>query len=211
MTKSLFKNKKRGFTLIETLVVLGIFILALGAVNGFLIYAYRAKDFSLAQALAIDSARNGINKLTEELREAIQSDSGTYLLESGQNFEIIFYSDIDKNDQVERVRYFLEDEELKKGVIEPSGTPVDYSGPEKIKIVSDYVKNTSSIPLFYFYDQAYAGKETDLPLITPVTGDLLDEITLIGFKMEIDVNPERGPKILDIESKVQLRNTKQNY
>jgi len=210
MMKLLLKKKQRGFTLIETLVVLGIFILALGAVNGFLIYAYRAKGFSLAQAMAIDSARNGVNKLTKELREAIQSDSGTYLLASGEDFEIIFYSDIDENDQVERVRYFLEDEELKRGVINPSGEPIDYSGPEEIKIISDYVKNTSSTPLFYFHDQTYAGKETDLPLTTPVPGDILDEITLIGIKMTVDVNPDRAPRILEIESKAQLRNTKQN-
>jgi len=211
MMKLLFKKKQRGFTFIETLVVLGIFIFALTAVNGFMIYAYRAKGFSLAQALAIDSARNGVNKLTKELREAIQSDSGTYLLASGDDFEIIFYSDIDKDDQVKRVRYFLEEEKLKKGMIKPSGNPVDYSGPEEIKIISDYVKNTSSTPLFYFYDQTHAGKETDLPLATPVPGDILDEITLIGIKMAVDVNPERAPGVLEIESKVQLRNTKQNY
>jgi len=210
MTK-LNTNNQRGFTLIETLVVLGIFILALGAVSSFIIYAYQAKGFSLAQALAIDSARNGVNKLTKELREAIQSDSGTYLLESGEDFEIIFYSDIDKDDQVERVRYFLEEEELKKGVINHSGEPIDYSGPEEKKIISKYVKNTSSTPLFYFYDQTYAGKETDLPLATPVPGDILDEITLIGIKIAVDVNPDRAPRVLEIESKVQLRNTKQNY
>jgi len=209
--KLLFKNKQSGFTIIETLVVLGIFILAMGAVSGFIIYAYRAKSFSMDQAMAIDSARNGINKLTKELREAIQSDSGTYLLESGEDFEIIFYSDIDKDNQVERVRYFLEDEELKKGVINPAGEPIDYSGPEEKKIVSKYVKNTSSNPLFYFYDQTYAGKETDIPLSTPIPGDILDEITLIGVKMAIDVNPHRAPRVLEIESKIQLRNTKQNY
>jgi len=44
-----------------------------------------------------------------------------------------------------------------------------------------------------------------------VAGDLLDEVTLIGIKMKIDINPERAPNVLDIQSKSQLRNTKQNY
>lgn len=203
--------KQKGLTLIETVVFLAIFVFALTALSGFLIYFYRVQGFSLAQASAIDSARQGVSQMTKEIREAIQSDSGAYLLESCQDFELIFYSDIDKDEQVERVRYFLEDEQLKKGVIKPTGWPVDYSGPEEIKIVSRHVKNATSTPLFYFYDRTYAGQETDSPLETPVASDLLDEVTLIGIKMQIDVNPERTPKVLNIQSKSQLRNTKQNY
>jgi len=201
--------KQKGLTLIETVVFLAIFVFALTVLSGFLIYTYRAQGFSLAQASAIDSARRGVSQITKEIREAIQSDSGTYLLESCRDFELIFYSDIDKDDQVERVRYFLEEEQLKKGVSKPAGQPVDYSGSEEIRIVSECVKNTSSTPLFYYYDQSYAGQETDLPLETPVAGDLLDEVTLIGIKMKIDINPERAPNVLDIQSKSQLRNTKQ--
>jgi prepilin-type N-terminal cleavage/methylation domain-containing protein len=210
MIKLISKNKKTGFTLIEAMIALAIFIFALGAVSGFLIYSYRAQKFSLAQALVTESARQGVKQLTKELREAIQSDSGQYLLESAQDFEVIFYSDIDQDDQVERIRYFLENEQLKKGVINPSGQPIDYSGPEQVKTISSYLKNTSSTPLFYFYDQTYAGQETDLPLDSPVPGDILDEISLVGIKMAIDVNPGRAPEILNIESKIQLRNTKQN-
>ncbi|MFH0906838.1 MAG: hypothetical protein V1829_01135 [bacterium] len=165
----------------------------------------------MSKALVIDSARRGTYNIARELREAIQSDSGTYLLESCDDFELIFYSDIDKDNQVERIRYFLEDEKLKKGVINPAGNPVDYTEEEQIDIISYYLKNNEETPLFYFYDKTYSGKETDLALDSPIPGDLLDEVTLIGIKLKIDVNPERAPEILDIETKVQLRNTKQNY
>ena len=197
--------------MIETVVFLAIFVFALTALSGFLIYTYRAKEFSLAQALAISSARQGVSQIGKELREAIQSDSGTYLLESCQSFDLVFYSDIDKDDQVERVHYFLEDEQLKKGTIQPSGQPVAYSEPEEIRTVSRYVKNSTSSPLFCFYDQTYAGQETDLPLDAPLAGHLLDEVTLIEIKLKVDVNPERAPMILNIKTKSQLRNTKQNH
>ncbi len=202
---------QKGLTLIETVVFLAIFVFTLTALSGFLIYTYRAKEFSMAQALAISSARQGISQIGKEAREAIQSDSGTYLLESCQDFDLIFYSDIDKDDQVERVHYFLENEQLKKGTIQPSGQPVAYSGPEEIKIISNHLKNTTSSPLFYFYDRTYSGQESDLPLATPVSGDLLDEVSLIGIEMKVDVNPERAPMVLNIKTKSQLRNTKQNY
>lgn len=203
-------NKKNGFTLIETLVVLGIFVFALGAVTSFLIYAYRAENFSVSQALAISSARRGVNNFTKEIREAIQSDSGTYLLEKCEDYEVIFYGDIDKDNSVERVRYFLEDERMKKGVINPSGNPITYTDEEEIKTISNYVRNTTT-PLFYFYDSTFSGKEEDLPLTSPVSGDSLDEITMVGIEIKVDINPFRAPKILEIKSKIQLRNTKQNY
>jgi len=206
------KNSKKnnGFTLIETLVVLGIFVFALGAVTSFLIYTYRAENFSVTQALAIDSARKGINGFTKEIREAIQSDSGTYLLEKCEDYEIIFYGDIDEDDNVERVRYFLENEEMKKGIINPSGSPAVYTSEEEIKTISTYVRNTTT-PLFYFYDSTFSGKEEDSPLTTPVSGDSLDEITMVGIEIKVDVNPLRAPRILEIKSKIQLRNPKQNY
>jgi len=53
------KKEKNGFTLIETFVVLGIFVLILGAVMSFLLYIYRAENFSTNQALAINNARKG--------------------------------------------------------------------------------------------------------------------------------------------------------
>jgi type II secretory pathway pseudopilin PulG len=207
----LIKDNKNGFTLIETILFIVIFTLALGAISSFAIYAYRAKDFSWAKAVAIDNAQKGIEKISKEIREAIQSDSGTYLLESADNFEIIFYSDIDKDDYVERVRYFLQDETLKKGVIKPAGDPINYSGTEDIKNVSHYVKNATSTPLFYFYNKNYSGKPSDLPLTTPIANKSIDEVTLVGIQIEIDVNPQRSPEILTIRSKTQLRNTKQNY
>jgi len=203
-------KKNNGFTLIETLVVLGVFIFALGAVTSFLIYTYKAENYSVTQALAIDSARKGVNNFTKEIREAIQSDSGTYLLEKCEDFEVIFYGDIDSDNDIEKIHYFLEDEKMKKGVINSSGSPAVYTSEEEIKIISNYVKNTTT-PLFYFYDSTFSGKEDDLPLTTPVPGDLLNEITMIGIEMKVDVNPLRAPKILEIKSKIQLRNTKQNY
>ena len=203
-------NKNKGFTLIEILLVLGIFAFAMGAVSLFLINTYKAENFSTSQALAIDSARKGVNNFTREIREARQADSGAYLLEKCDDFEIIFYGDIDKDNCVEKVRYFLEDEKMKKGVIKPSGSPAVYISEEEIKIISSYVRNTST-PLFYFYDSTFSGKDSDLSLTTPVPGDSLDEITMVGIEMIIDVNPLRAPKILEIKSKIQLRNTKQNY
>lgn len=204
-------SSKRGFTLVEVLVVIGVFALVFGAINGLLYYSYTAKGFSLGKAIAIDSAYRGVKQLGKELREAIQADDGSYLLSGCADFEIIFYNDMDQDDQVEKIRYFLEptEEKLKKEIIEPIGQPPLYPAAGETKTVSSFVKNTST-PVFYCYDRAYAGQAEETAMATPVPHDTLNDVGMIGFLLLIDVEPERAPKILEIRSKAQLRNTKQN-
>ena len=98
---------QKGFTLIETLVAIAIFILALGAVTTFIIMAYRTQAYTLGQSGAINEARRGIETMVKELREARMADDGSYIIEKAEDYEIVFYSDIDKDGLTERVRYFI--------------------------------------------------------------------------------------------------------
>lgn len=96
-----------GFTLVETLVTIAIFLLAMGAVAGFIAMAYLTYGYTFDQARAIDEARRGVETMVREIREARQGDDGSFPIEKAQDKEFIFYSDIDKDGQTERVRYFL--------------------------------------------------------------------------------------------------------
>ncbi len=104
---TLSKTISRGFTLIEVLTALAVFVIALGAVTGFVLMSYRAQSYTFEQAVAIDEANKGIETMVKELREARSGDDGAYILEKADDYEIIFYSDIDKDGAVERVRYFV--------------------------------------------------------------------------------------------------------
>ena len=99
--------RNSGFTLIETLVTVAIFIFALGAVASLIIVGYRSQAYSLQQSAAIDEAKRGIEKMVKEIREARIGEDGAYILEKAEDYEIIFYSDIDNDGQTERVRYFI--------------------------------------------------------------------------------------------------------
>lgn len=100
-------REKTGFTLIETVVTIAIFILAMGAVTGFITMIYRGQAYTLQQAKAINEARKGIETMIKELREAQMGDDGSYIMAKAEDYEIIFYSDIDKDGETERVRYFI--------------------------------------------------------------------------------------------------------
>jgi len=100
-------KNKTGFTLIESLVAIAIFTLAMGAVVSFIIITYRSHAYTFQQSMAINEAKKGVETMVKELREAKMGDDGSYIIEKAEDYEIIFYSDIDKDGATERVRYFI--------------------------------------------------------------------------------------------------------
>jgi len=99
--------KNKGFTLIEMLVTMAVFVVALGAITVFVTTSYKSQAYTFQQATATEEGRKGIETMVKELREAKMGDNGAYIIESAQDYEIIFYSDIDKDGETERVRYFI--------------------------------------------------------------------------------------------------------
>ena len=97
----------RGFTLIETLMVIVVFGLVWGAISAFIWMIYKTYGFTWQQAVAIDEARKGIETMVKEIREARFGDDGSYPIEKAADKEFIFYSDIDQDGDTERVRYYL--------------------------------------------------------------------------------------------------------
>jgi len=97
----------RSFTLIETLVAIAIFAIALGAVFGSILMLYRAHGYTWEQSQAIEEARRGIEIMTKEIREAREGEDGSYPIVLAGDKEFIFFSDIDNDGKTERVRYFL--------------------------------------------------------------------------------------------------------
>ncbi|MDI6883303.1 MAG: prepilin-type N-terminal cleavage/methylation domain-containing protein [Patescibacteria group bacterium] len=196
----------RGFTLIESLVTIAIFVLVLGAVVGLVLGLYRAHYYTFQQSQAIEEARNGVEIMLKEIREARAGDDGSYIIEKTEDFEFIFYSDIDKDGDTERVRYFIDGTDFKKGVIEPIGFPRQYiTDPqdlqfsEKIFILSKYLRNQP--PIFHYFD----GNLQELP--PPAR---LKDTKLMRVYLVVNVDPNRPPQDFVLESDVQLRNLKTN-
>ena len=99
--------KKRGFTLIESLVTVVVFTLATIALMGFISLGYKVYGYTKEQSIAINEARKGIEIMVKEIRQARQGDNGSYAIEKADDKEFVFYSDIDGDGKTEKVRYFL--------------------------------------------------------------------------------------------------------
>jgi len=191
---------KRAFTLIETLVTVALFALIIGVVAAFILTGYKIHGYTFQQSIAIDEARRGVETMVKEIREATPGEDGSYIIEKAEDYQFVFYSDIDKDEVVEKVRYFIDGADFKKGVIDPSGFPVQYlSANEKITTLSQYVRNQP--PIFHYFD----GDGVELP--APAR---LKDTKLMSVHLIINVNSNRPPQDFELESDVQLRNLKTN-
>ncbi len=97
----------KSFTLVETLISIFVFGLALGAIFSSALFLYKTHGFEMEQSLAISEARRGIEIMVKEIRKAREGENGAYPIEYAGDKELIFYSDIDGDGKTERVRYFL--------------------------------------------------------------------------------------------------------
>lgn len=198
---------RKGISLIETIVSLSIFSLALAILYTFFVQGFRFEAFATEQQLQIESARRSLRTMVKELREASAGDDGGYILQRADDFDIIFYSDIDSDLASERVRYFLDGTTFKKGVIEPVGDPPAYPEVnEQYSVLSEFVRNETQ-PIFTYYNGNYPGDLINNPLPTPTR---LTATKLLHIYLKINVHPDRAPEDTEITSEVQIRNLKNN-
>lgn len=93
--------------MVEALVAICVFVLLMGATSAFIYMSYRTYGLAWRQAAVIEEARRGIEVMIKEIREARMGDDGSYPIERAGDREFIFFSDIDNDGQIERVRYYF--------------------------------------------------------------------------------------------------------
>jgi Tfp pilus assembly protein PilW len=195
--------QNKGFSLIEVIVLITVFTFAMGAVVTSVLYFYRSNQHTIEQAFAVDSARRGIEFMVRDIREAAYSDAGDYPVISISEDEFSFFSDIDRDNSIERVRYFIDGVNLRKGVTNATGDPLVYDDVnEVLSIVSDNVRNVAQgISTFvYFDDQGVV--ITDFNNIT--------DVAFVRVNVVVNINPDRLPNEFTLRSSATLRNLKTN-
>ncbi len=204
--KNIKNNRKGGFTFVETIIGVSIFLLI-----SLLISSFARDIFSLNYVLQgnlnaeIDS-RHVVKIIVTELREAGPSALGAYAIASATPSNLIFYSDVDNNGIREKVRYFISGTNLKRGVVTPTGSPLVYDDTqEKLSTIISGFVSSSTLPLFQYYPSSYAG--TSSPLTIPVD---ISSIRLVKVAVIIDKDPNRSPISIITTSQVSVRNLKDN-
>lgn len=193
------------FTLLELLLILGISTL-IAVPAGYLIYHFFFYSRALDERLLTESqVRGSLERMVKELRKASPSDAGAYPIESAEPHSLVFFSDVDNDGSRERIRYFLDNEILKRGEVKSSGQPPTYDpNKEIITPLATFVKNgTSSI--FNYFDANYSG--TGSPMSFPI---VVNDIRLINISLTIGLGSLSSLEQIKLNTNVMLRNLKDN-
>ncbi|MEI8174445.1 MAG: prepilin-type N-terminal cleavage/methylation domain-containing protein [bacterium] len=156
-----------GFTLVETLITIFIFSIIMMGTSLMLkdILVNAKQQYGVIDS--IDQARRIANSFVNEIRNVTYGANGSYPLNVTSDTEIIFFSTTQKNDgTISRIRYYILNNILYKGITLPAGSPPSYVGqPETITTLITKM-SLSANPLFYYYNGDYGG--TGNSLVQPV-------------------------------------------
>ena len=198
----------RGFTLLEMVIALGITLMLTLVgwefARNILSFNTTAYDSLSAQAELLKI----VNVWSNEIRTAVPAETGAYPLLTAATNTLTFYSDIDDDGVVERVRYFLSGSKLRKGVIEPSGSPFTYNTASET--LADQVQNVvaSATGIFQYFDSSYTGAASSTaPLANPVN---ISKVRLVKITIDVDRDAKRTPATIQVSTQVSFRNLKDN-
>jgi prepilin-type N-terminal cleavage/methylation domain-containing protein len=198
-------KKNNGFTLLEILITMVIFTLIMGVVTLFARDLFYYNSVFSSGLTSYDEARKILQPISSEIRSASPSSLGAYPIETAGDTTFTFFSDINSDGLKERVRYFLSGSTLMKGVIVPSGSPMQYlSNTETLSEIVHNIRNGST-PIFTYYDANYNGETAALTQPVSILSVRLVKITLV-----LDTDPNRSPTPVTVTTEVSLRNLKDN-
>lgn len=205
----MMRTSYRAMTLIELLVAIGIMLIVMEGFTLLFLKSWDTNKFILEEGMASAAASHATNKIIRELRSVRQADNGDFPVESGSDFDLKVYGDIDDDGVTERMHYFLDldADELKIGVTKPiGGGSVSYPAPDDtVSVLARYVVNESDDPVFYYYNKNYPGDVVNNPLATPIS---VADARLIRVHLLVNINPVHAPDNINIESFADLRNLK---
>jgi prepilin-type N-terminal cleavage/methylation domain-containing protein len=200
--KNILRKNNSGFTLVEILFTISIFVVVFSTLTLFAKNIWTYSAFISGGLENVDASRNALKTMTTEIRTASQAENGSYLVSQATSSSFSFYSDINMDGLKEKVRYFLDNGSIKKGVIKPTGTPYSYNSTETITTMASYITSSS---IFYYYDENYDG--TTAPLSFPIN---IPNIRLVKIVVTMDKDINRSPAPATMTTQVSIRNLKDN-
>ena len=186
-------------TLIEVLVTISIVSVVALALTQLIQSFYKDNSYLIEETAALASSRHGVDGTVSALREATYGDDGSYPLSAAGTSTLTIYSDIDSDSGVEKVQYALVGTTLYEYVTNSTGSPPTYpAGAESKTTIATNVRNTSSTPIFTYYDSAGNQLSTTSPTITAISS--------IKVQVLVDLNPDRAPNVFTLSETGTLRN-----
>lgn len=193
--------RQQGFTLFEVLIVIGI-----SGLLGVVTYNFAAQGlntwrFSSSRAQTQEQVRRAVDSIVAVTREARAGDNGAYAVMSAQASSLAFYANVDGDTAVEQVTFALNGTTLEERIVNPTGSPAQYSAAPTVMAVVNNIRSLA----FQYFDKNYAG--SGAPLAQPVT---ISAVRLVRITVSVDDDPNKQPEAVTLSNIASLRNLKDN-
>ena len=191
-------RRSHGFSTLETLMWISMFVLTMGAIMSSILYFYRVNTVTINQASSVASAQRGVDTMVRTIREAAFASDGAYPVISLADNQFAFYADVDADAFIEKVRYYLSGTTIVEGIVNPSGDPPVYTGTEATSVISDYVRNTAeNLVMFTYFDEDGA----------PITNYAnIADVRFVTVNIVVDVDTNKLPNPFFLRSSAAMRN-----
>lgn len=175
-----------GFTLIEVIVAVFLFTLVGVAVITLVSDILTGSGRQNVLLSDQDQARKLVTQLVNELRNSQSGSDGAYQIESAGDQQFVFFSNPDSQGKVQRIRYYLQNGKMFKGITNYANGGYNTSTEQNLTVQND-VANSQAAPLFYYYDGSYSGTSTQTSLSQPVN------VVLVKFvKINLQIYNKAG-------------------
>lgn len=193
-----------GFSLLELILGAAISIILVLVLTQFVGIISSIQKYLNGKLPAQADVEQALQTMTVEIRSAGQSSAGAYAIESASSTAFTFFSDIDRDGTMERVRYIIGTSTLQKGVVKATGNPLQYvTSTESFSMPILNLLGASSS--FAYYDTNFTG--TQAPLTAPIA---VTVIRAVQFTFTVDISTTTAPLPTVVSEIVTIRNLKSN-
>jgi type II secretory pathway component PulJ len=203
MRKTFIKNQQLGFSILEMIFVIFILTIIGVAIANFQFNIFSLNKISTDNLTSQKEIYQALKIIRTEIRSMSSSNKGDYPIIKVATSTFTFYNDTNNDGRKEKIRYFLSDNNLKRGIIESAGNSDIYDSEKEIitNLIRNIANDTETI--FDFYDSNYN------IISNPLTEKITD-IRLIKINIFINNNISKSSEPLYITSQASIRILKDN-
>ena len=209
------RQRQAGVTLMELLIVCVMGSIVTGGMIMLWFNINKSSAMTTSQAEARDFARDGIARLSREVRDAEALPSEEAVLEAGPT-SIAFTTTFNKaGNEVDSaaprlVRYVVEDGRLYRELYADGVVDFTAHGPVRRDVVIPHLLNDDASPLFsYTYLDDFGTPQPEAsedPVYEVGDPHDLGRILLVRIHVLVDLDPGKSPNEMDLTTQAQLRN-----
>ena len=183
------------------LAIFGILMLAVISSTATL---YRQNAYAIEQTEEVNNARRGMTQWNRDVKEMTTAEDGTYPIAVIEPHRLGYYSDTDRDAEVEYVEYILATTTMRKFTYQATGNPATYNltTPDSVETLSLYVQNIEQgTSTFLYYDNMGNQLSSTSPIIN---------VRFIQAQLIVNIDPARNPGEFLLRSSLAPRNLKDN-